>query len=207
MLMACRSQVKEWPKSRPRQNALPTRVRIPRLCFLTFDPGTLQSNRFDAFRVQLENEQRYVVTIKEEWQKGGRRAAWNAHERTHEDGLLGIPVAIGFTDFHFHLSNRDILNVWALMGPVIPLPFSTQITGACLSRGPHNFAVTSSHTLSYLLSSFVVGVGGSLQTLVNVFTYVLWTFAYRSCWRSYQRGQQQGGQYHAIRSKGHHAYP
>ena len=22
---------------------------IPRLCFLTFDPGTLQSNRFDAF--------------------------------------------------------------------------------------------------------------------------------------------------------------
>ena len=23
--------------------------KIPRLCFLTFDPGTLQSNRFDAF--------------------------------------------------------------------------------------------------------------------------------------------------------------
>src|ERR1700745_3237154 len=23
--------------------------RLPRLCFLTFDPGTLQSNRFDAF--------------------------------------------------------------------------------------------------------------------------------------------------------------
>jgi putative tryptophan/tyrosine transport system substrate-binding protein len=22
---------------------------IPRLCFITFDPGTLQSNRFDAF--------------------------------------------------------------------------------------------------------------------------------------------------------------
>jgi putative ABC transport system substrate-binding protein len=23
--------------------------KVPRLCFLTFDPGTLQSNRFDAF--------------------------------------------------------------------------------------------------------------------------------------------------------------
>jgi hypothetical protein len=32
------------------------------------------------------------------------RAAWNAHERTRRR-LLGIPVAIGFPDFHFHLSN------------------------------------------------------------------------------------------------------
>ena len=50
-----------------------------------------------------------------------------------------------------------------------------------------------------------VRVRGSLQTLVNVFTYVLWAFAYRNCWRSNQRGQQQGGQYRAIRSEGHHA--
>src|SRR5437773_7096902 len=45
----------------------------------------------------------------------------------------------------------------------------------------------------------------TLQTLVNVFTYVLWTFANRSCWRGNQSGQQQGRQYHAIRSQGHHA--
>jgi ABC-type uncharacterized transport system substrate-binding protein len=34
-----------WPFSAPAQQ--PT--NIPRLCFLTFDPGTLQSTRFDAF--------------------------------------------------------------------------------------------------------------------------------------------------------------
>jgi hypothetical protein len=55
----------------------------------------------------------------------------------------------------------------------------TQIAGACLRAGPHNFAITGFDTLSYLLGSFVVRVGGSLQTLVNVFTYVLWTFANR----------------------------
>jgi hypothetical protein len=48
------------------------------------------------------------------------------------------------------------------------LPFPTQIAGACLSAGPHSFAITGFDTLSYLLGSFVVRVGGSLQTLVNV---------------------------------------
>src|SRR5205823_14927945 len=83
--------------------------------------------------------------------------------------------------------------------------FPTQIAGACLSAGPHNFAITGFDTLSYLLGSFVVRVGGSLQTLVNVFTYVLWTFANRSCLRSNQSRQQQGRQHHAIKSQGHHA--
>jgi putative tryptophan/tyrosine transport system substrate-binding protein len=34
-----------WPLAARAQ----ARKNIPRLCFLTFDPGTLQSNRFDAF--------------------------------------------------------------------------------------------------------------------------------------------------------------
>ena len=34
-----------WPLAARAQ----ARKSIPRLCFLTFDPGTLQANRFDAF--------------------------------------------------------------------------------------------------------------------------------------------------------------
>jgi putative ABC transport system substrate-binding protein len=34
-----------WPLAAHAQSP----KKIPRLCFLTFDPGTLQSNRFDAF--------------------------------------------------------------------------------------------------------------------------------------------------------------
>jgi hypothetical protein len=46
------------------------------------------------------------------------------------------------------------------------------------------------HALFYPLSIFVVGVGSSLQTIVNVLTYVLWTSAYCvGCWRGNQCGQ------------------
>jgi putative tryptophan/tyrosine transport system substrate-binding protein len=41
-LFACAAA---WPLTARAQ----ARKNIPRLCFLTFDPGTLQSNRFDAF--------------------------------------------------------------------------------------------------------------------------------------------------------------
>jgi|SRR5215471_5617695 len=37
--------VAAWPLAASAQQP----KKIPRLCFLTFDPGTLQSNRFDAF--------------------------------------------------------------------------------------------------------------------------------------------------------------
>src|SRR5262249_56139844 len=41
---------------------------------------------------------------------------------------------------------------------------------------------------------FVIGAGSSLQTIVNVFTYVSWTCAYGvSCWHT-----NQGGQYKAA---------
>jgi len=77
------------------------------------------------------------------------------------------------------------------MRPIASLPFSTQIGGACLSAGPHHLAITRSHSLFCPLSIFVVR---ALQTIVNVFTYVLWTSAHcMSCW-----GGNQGGQYKAA---------
>ena len=65
---------------------------------------------------------------------------------------------------------------------------------ACLSAGPHHLALTRSHALFYLVSIFV----GSLQTIVNVLTYVLWTSAYRvSCWRGNQGRQHNAAEYRA----------
>ena len=39
------------------------------------------------------------------------------------------------------------------MGPVVPVLFSAQIAGACLSAGAHSFAITGFDTLSYLLGT------------------------------------------------------
>ena len=116
-------------------------------------------------------------------------------------------MSIVVEDYHKTYGSPPVNRLTCPVRKVVVAPdgLSVRLAGACLRAGPHNSAITSSHTLSYLLSGFVVRVRGSLQTLVNVFTYVLWAFAYRNCWRSNQRGQQQGGQYRAIRSEGHHA--
>jgi hypothetical protein len=55
------------------------------------------------------------------------------------------------------------------------------------------------HAVSYLHNNIVTGIDLSIQTIANMFTYVLWTSAYcMSRWRSNQRGRQQTGQQEAM---------
>src|SRR5258708_32403944 len=52
----------------------------------------------------------------------------------------------------------------------------TQIAGARLRAGQHDLAITCFYTRSYAVSVLVIRVGGSLQTVVKMFTDVLRTF-------------------------------
>src|SRR5215831_19990847 len=97
-----------------------------------------------------------------------------------------------FSKFQSHLSNLDKLEFRTPTRPFVPLLFPTQIACACLRADQHELAITCFYACSYAVSVLVIRVGGSLQTVVNVFTNVLRTSACCvSCWR----GDQQGGQY------------
>src|SRR5262249_19556057 len=86
------------------------------------------------------------------------------------------------------------------MGPFVPLLFPTQIACACLRVSQHNLAITCFYACSYAVSVLVIRVGGSLQTVVKVFTDVLRTSACCvSCWR----GDQQSGQCDHAKHKWH----
>src|SRR6201982_3558735 len=62
--------------------------------------------------------------------------------------------------------------------------FSTQIAGARLRASQHDLAITCFYARSYAVSVLVIRVGGSLQTVVKMFTDVLRTSACCiSCWR------------------------
>jgi hypothetical protein len=56
----------------------------------------------------------------------------------------------------------------------------------------HDLTITCFYARSYAVNVLVIRVGGSLQTVVKMFTDVLWTFA---CRESCRRGDQQCGQY------------
>jgi len=45
------ASVAAWPETLRAQQA----KTVPRLCFLTFDPGSLQATRFDAFFERLSD--------------------------------------------------------------------------------------------------------------------------------------------------------
>jgi hypothetical protein len=63
-------------------------------------------------------------------------------------------------------------------------------TGTRLQAGPRHLAITRLHALFYLLSVFVGGVGGALEAIVNVLTYIFRTLAHPvSFRRSNQCGQ------------------
>src|SRR6266478_2439309 len=105
-----------------------------------------------------------------------------------------------FSKFQSHLSNLDKLEFRTPTRPFVPLLFLTQIAGARLRTGQHDLAVTCFYARSYAVSVLVIGVGGSLQTVVKMFTNVLRTSACCvSCWR----GDQQGGQYDHAKHKWH----
>src|ERR1700747_2603194 len=82
--------------------------------------------------------------------------------------------------------------------PALPVLLPTQIAGARLRAGQHDLAITYFYARSYAVSVLVIRVGGSLQTVVKMFTDVFRTFACCvSCWR----GDQQGGQYDHAKHK------
>src|SRR5262249_45780656 len=88
------------------------------------------------------------------------------------------------------------------MGPFVPLLFPTQIACACLRASQHDLAITCFYACSYAVSVLVIRVGGSLQTVVKVFTDVLRTSACcESCWR----GDQQSGKYDHAKHTWHPA--
>src|SRR5215831_16525369 len=105
-----------------------------------------------------------------------------------------------FSKFQSHLSNLDKLEFRTPTRPFVPLLFLTQIAGARLRTGQHDLAITCFYACSYAVSVLVIRVGGSLQTVVKVFTDVLRTSACCvSCWR----GDQQSGQYDHAKHKWH----
>src|SRR6266404_5285936 len=81
-----------------------------------------------------------------------------------------------FSKFQSHLSNLDKLEFRTPTRPLVPLLFPTQIAGARLRAGQHDLAITCFYTRSYAVSVLVIRVGGSLQTVVKMFTDVLRTF-------------------------------
>jgi hypothetical protein len=102
--------------------------------------------------------------------------------------------------FQSHLSNLDKLEFRTPTRPFVPLLFLTQIAGARLRTGQHDLAITCFYARSYVVSVLVIRVGGSLQTVVKMFTDVLRTSACcMSCWR----GDQQSGQYDHAKHKWH----
>ena len=62
----------------------------------------------------------------------------------------------------------------------------------------HDLTITCFYARSYAVSVIVIRVGGSLQTVVKMFTDVLRTAA---CCMSFWRGNQQGGQYEDAEDK------
>src|SRR5262249_18503387 len=64
----------------------------------------------------------------------------------------------------------------------------------------HDLAITCFYACSYAVSVLVIRVGGSLQTVVKVFTDVLRTSA---CCVSQWRGDQQSGQYDHAKHEWH----
>src|SRR6516225_8048124 len=108
-----------------------------------------------------------------------------------------------FSKFQSHLSNLDKLEFRTPTRPFVPLLFLTQIAGARLRTGQHDLAITCFYARSYAVSVLVIGVGGSLQTVVKMFTNVLRTSAYCvSCWRSDQKSGQCGNAKHKTRQAG-----
>src|SRR6516164_10240075 len=93
-----------------------------------------------------------------------------------------------FSKFQSHLSNLDKLEFRTPTRPFVPLLFLTQIAGARLRTGQHDLAVTCFYARSYVISVLVIGIGGSLQTVVKMFTDALWTSACCvSCWGGDQK--------------------
>jgi hypothetical protein len=80
--------------------------------------------------------------------------------RAHKHWLDYDVVALAFL-----IIGIAAVELFALIFWLQPHP---NISWACLSAGPHHLALTRSHALFYLVSIFV----GSLQTIVNVLTYV-----------------------------------
>jgi hypothetical protein len=108
-----------------------------------------------------------------------------------------------FSKFQSHLSNLDKLEFRTPTRPFVPLLFLTQIAGARLRTGQHDLAVTCFYARSYAISVLVIGVGGSLQTVVKMFTDVLRTSACCvSCWRADQQSGQYGHAKHKSRQAG-----
>src|SRR5262249_40761695 len=65
----------------------------------------------------------------------------------------------------------------------VPVLLPTQIACACLRASQHDLAITCFYARSYVISVLVIRVGGSLQTVVEMFTDVLRTSACCvSCW-------------------------
>src|SRR5438034_10436337 len=105
-----------------------------------------------------------------------------------------------FSKFQSHLSNLDKLEFRTPTRPFVPLLFLSQIAGARLRTGQHDLAITCFYARSYAVSVLVIRVGGSLQTVVKMFTDVLRTSA---CCMSGWRGDQQSGQYDHAKHKCH----
>src|SRR6516162_4145516 len=82
-----------------------------------------------------------------------------------------------FSKFQSHLSNLDKLEFRTPTRPLVPLLFPTQIAGARLRASQHDLAITCFYARSYAVSVLVIRVGGSLQTVVKMFTDVLRTSA------------------------------
>src|SRR5262245_11463083 len=105
-----------------------------------------------------------------------------------------------FSKFQSHLSNLYKLEFRTPTRPFVRLLFLTHIPGARLRTGQHDLAITCFYACSYAVSVLVIRVGGSLQTVVKVFTDVLRTSACCvSCWR----GDQQSGQYDQAKHEWH----
>ena len=76
--------------------------------------------------------------------------------------------------------------------------FPTQIAGARLRASQHELAVMYFYARSYAVSVLFIRVGGSLQTVVKMFTDVLRASACRvTCWRD----DQQSGHYGHAKHK------
>src|SRR5262249_52534762 len=105
-----------------------------------------------------------------------------------------------FSKFQSHLSNLDKLQFLTPTRPFFPLLFPTQIACACLRASQHDLAITCFYACSDAVSVLVIRVGGSLQTVVKVFTDVLRTSA---CCVSQWRGDQQSGQYDHAKHEWH----
>ena len=115
------------------------------------------------------------------------------------DAVLGPPSLVTVTSPPIM---RASLRVMASPRPVPPLPWAVD-ESACVSRAHASAPANTiwplrAFTPALMPSASLFRVGGSLQTVVKMFTDVLRTFACCvSCWR----GDQQGGQYDHAKHK------